>query len=163
MTRLYRSTRDRLMTGLAGGLAETLGIDSTLFRILLVITIPFSGGATILAYFIAALIIPKEPVHYDPFGPGPMAGGPYGGPHYAGPEYGRGPQGHHGHTRHGHHAHGPQAQGGYGPQGGPAYDKAYSAQDSGLDAMMKDIEKKALQKEVEELKRELAKYKKGEV
>lgn len=31
MTRLYRSTRDKVMTGLAGGLSETLGIDSTLF------------------------------------------------------------------------------------------------------------------------------------
>lgn len=31
MSRLYRSTRDKVMTGLAGGLSETLGIDSTLF------------------------------------------------------------------------------------------------------------------------------------
>ncbi|WP_347231126.1 PspC domain-containing protein [Paenibacillus sp. DMB5] len=93
MTRLYRSTRDKVMTGLAGGLSETLGIDSTLFRILLLVSIPFTGGATILVYFIAALIIPKEPTQYNPFGPGPGApGGPYGG-HYGGPGYGSGPQG----------------------------------------------------------------------
>ncbi|QSF44401.1 PspC domain-containing protein [Paenibacillus tianjinensis] len=158
MTRLYRSTRDKVMTGLAGGLSETLGIDSTLFRILLLVSIPFTGGTTILVYLIAALIIPKEPTQYNPFGPGPGApGGPYGGPFTGGPGYGRGPQG-------------PQGQGGYGGHGGqpgytPGYDKAnaYSAQDSGLDAMMKDIEKKALQKEVEELKQKLAKYEKGEV
>ncbi|MDF9844325.1 phage shock protein C [Paenibacillus sp. PastF-1] len=159
MTRLYRSTRDKVMTGLAGGLSETLGIDSTLFRILLLVSIPFTGGATILVYFIAALIIPKEPTQYNPFGPGPGApGGPYGG-HYGGPGYGSGPQG-------------PHAQGGYGGPGGqpgynpnPGYNKAnsYPGQDSGLDAMMKDIEKKALQKEVEELKQKLAKYEKGEV
>lgn len=161
MTRLYRSTRDKVMTGLAGGLSETLGIDSTLFRILLVVSIPFSGGATILVYLIAAMVIPKEPTHYNPFGPGPGGpGGPYGGPYSGRPEHGRGPYG----------AQGPQGQGGYGPYGGqpgynPGYDKAGAnpAHDSGLDAMMKDIEKKALQKEVEELKQKLAKYEKGEV
>ena len=143
------------MTGLAGGLSETLGIDSTLFRILLVVSIPFSGGATILVYLIAAMVIPKEPTQYNPFGPGPGApGGPYGGPYSGRPEHGRGPQG----------------QQGYGPYGGqpgynPGYDKAgaYTAPASGLDAMMKDIEKKALQKEVEELKQKLSKYEKGEV
>ncbi|MHA6533197.1 PspC domain-containing protein [Paenibacillus sp. BAC0078] len=161
MTRLYRSTRDKVMTGLAGGLSETLGIDSTLFRILLLVSIPFTGGATILVYFIAAIVIPKEPTQYNPFGPGPGApGGPYGGPYSGRPEHGRGPQG----------PQGPYGQGGYGPYGGhpgynPGYDKANAnpAQDSGLDAMMKDIEKKALQKEVEELKQKLAKYEKGEV
>jgi len=30
MSRLYRSTRDKVMTGLAGGLSETLGIDSAI-------------------------------------------------------------------------------------------------------------------------------------
>lgn len=155
MTRLYRSTRDRVMTGLAGGLSETLGIDSTLFRILLVVSIPFSGGATILVYLIAAMVIPKEPTQYNPFGPGPGApGGPCGGPYSGRPEHGRGPQG-------------PQGYGPYGGQPGynPGYDKAgaYTAPDSGLDAMMKDIEKKALQKEVEELKQKLSKYEKGEV
>lgn len=159
MTRLYRSTRDKVMTGLAGGLSETLGIDSTLFRILLVISIPFTGGATILVYFIAAMVIAKEPNQYNPFGPGPGApGGPYGGPYSGGPEYGRGPQAPH---------QGPQGYGPYGGQPGynPGYDKAsaHAAPDSGLDAMMKDIEKKALQKEVEELKQKLAKYEKGEV
>lgn len=155
MSRLYRSTRDKVMTGLAGGLSETLGIDSTLFRILLLVSIPFTGGAVIPVYFIAAMVIPKEPTHYNPFGPGPGApGGPFGGPYSGRPE----------------HGHGPQATGGYGPYGrqpnyNPNFEKnnAYSAPDSGLDAMMKDIEKKALQKEVEELKQKLSKYEKGEL
>ncbi|AIQ54791.1 PspC domain-containing protein [Paenibacillus sp. FSL R7-0331] len=163
MTRLYRSSRDKVMTGLAGGLSETLGIDSTLFRILLLVSIPFTGGATILVYFIAALIIPKEPTQYNPFGPGPGApGGHYGGPYAGGPGYGRGPQGQGGYGAPGGHG-GHGGQPGYNPN--PGYDKAnsYPGQDSGLDAMMKDIEKKALQKEVEELKQKLAKYEKGEV
>uniref|UniRef100_UPI000470C1E6 PspC domain-containing protein n=1 Tax=Paenibacillus durus TaxID=44251 RepID=UPI000470C1E6 len=76
MTRLYRSTRDKVLTGLTGGLAESVGIDSTLLRILLLISIPFTGGAVIPVYFIAALIIPKEPGPYPPYGFGPeMAGG----------------------------------------------------------------------------------------
>ncbi|MCL6603931.1 MAG: PspC domain-containing protein [Paenibacillus sp.] len=143
MTRLYRSTRDKVMTGLAGGLSDTLGIDSTLLRILLVVSIPFTGGAVIPVYFIAALVIPKEPTQFNPYGPGPgMQGGGYGGYYSERPEsYGR------------------QAN----PN--PNFDKAasYSAPDSGLDAMMKDIEKKAMKKEIEELRQKLSKYEKGEV
>lgn len=151
MSRLYRSTRDKVMTGLAGGLSETLGIDSTLFRILLLVSIPFTGGAVIPVYFIAALVIPKEPTHYNPFGPGPGApGGPFDGSYSGRPEHGHGPHG-------GHGAYGRQ------PNYNPNFEKnnAYSAPDSGLDAMMKDIEKKALQKEVEELKQKLSKYEAG--
>jgi len=153
MSRLYRSTRDKVMTGLAGGLSETLGIDSTLFRILLLVSIPFTGGAVIPVYFIAALVIPKEPTHYNPFGPGPGApGGPFDGPYSGRPEHGHGPHGGHGYY-------------GRQPNYNPNFEKnnAYSAPDSGLDAMMKDIEKKALQKEVEELKQKLSKYEKGEL
>lgn len=130
MTKLYRSTRDKVMTGLTGGLSETLGIDSTLARILLVVSVPFTGGTVIPLYFIAALVIPKEPTQHNPFGPGP---GAYGG-YYSG-------------------------------QTPPHYDKnhAHTAPDSGLDAMMKDIEKKAMRKEIEELKQKLSKYEKGEV
>lgn len=162
MTRLYRSRRDRVITGLAGGLSETLGIDSTLFRILVLISIPFTGGAVIPVYLIAALIIPKE--HYQPpFGPGP--GGPYGeSGGYGG--YGQ-PGGNGGHGGFGGYGQ-PGGNGGYGSHGhsssyNPNFNKNQSAPDSSLDDMMKDIEKKALQKEVAELKQKLAKYEKGEV
>lgn len=155
MTRLYRSTRDKVMTGLAGGLSDTLGIDSTLLRILLVVSIPFTGGAVIPVYFIAALVIPKEPTQFNPYGPGPgMQGGGYGGYYSERPE----------------HAYGASNHGrreSCGRQAAPNsnFDKAasYSAPDSGLDAMMKDIEKKAMKKEIEELKQKLSKYEKGEV
>lgn len=71
MTRLYRSTRDKVLTGLTGGLAEAIGIDSTLLRIVLLISIPFTGGAVIPVYFIAALIFPKEPGPYPLTASGP--------------------------------------------------------------------------------------------
>ncbi|BCG60976.1 PspC domain-containing protein [Paenibacillus sp. URB8-2] len=162
MTRLYRSTRDKVLTGLTGGLAEAIGIDSTLLRIVLLISIPFTGGAVIPVYFIAALIFPKEPGPYPPYGFGPeMADGGYG-PHSRSEG---------GYSRRGCGSRGP-----FGPGArpydrndhyDPRYGKAggYAAQDSGLDDMMKDIEKKAMQKEIEELKRKLSKYedKKGEV
>lgn len=162
MTRMYRSTRDRVMTGLAGGLAENLGMDSTLLRILLLVAIPFTGGIVIPIYFVVAMVVPKERGPYNPpFGQhggheGPYGGGPYGGP------YGRPPQGH------GPYENGPYGQGtpNYGPRPEqPGYGKsnAFGSQDSGLDAMMKDIEFKALKKEVEELKAKLAKHEKGEV
>ncbi|MDT3427955.1 phage shock protein PspC (stress-responsive transcriptional regulator) [Paenibacillus forsythiae] len=169
MTRLYRSTRDKVLTGLTGGLAEAVGIDSTLLRILLLISIPFTGGAVIPVYFIAALIFPREQGPYPPYGFGPeMADGGYGANYRSEGGYGRrgcGSRGPFGHS------------GPFNPPGSRSfgrndhydrrYSKAsgYSEQDSGLDDMMKDIEKKAMQKEIEELRRKLAQYedKKGEV
>ncbi len=60
MTKLYRSRTDRKITGLCGGLAETLGFDATLLRLLVVITTLFSGGVVIGIYVLAALVIPSE-------------------------------------------------------------------------------------------------------
>ncbi len=56
---------------------------------------------------------------------------------------------------------GPQygGAGGYGAQAGAAEPQA---DNGGLDEMMKDIEKKAMEKELAELKAKLAKYEKGE-
>ncbi|WP_139991252.1 PspC domain-containing protein [Paenibacillus paridis] len=59
MKKLFRSTTDSKLTGLCGGLGQWLGIDSTIIRLLVVITSFFSFGAVILAYFIATLIVPK--------------------------------------------------------------------------------------------------------
>lgn len=161
MSKLYRSTRDRMLTGLIGGISESIGMDSTLLRIIFVISIFVTGGTSLLIYFIAALVVPKEPYPpYDPYGPGP-------GP-------GRGFQGHDQHPPRGPFNQGPfnQGSGGFGPgpgynnrpNQGARYDGNYAGnqQESELDSMMKDIEKKALQKEVEELRQKLSRYEKGE-
>ncbi|NGQ95360.1 PspC domain-containing protein [Brevibacillus sp. SYP-B805] len=58
--RLYRSRTDRKLTGLCGGIAHFLGIDSTLVRIGLVLLTMFTGFP-ILLYFLLALLVPKEP------------------------------------------------------------------------------------------------------
>ncbi|MFC4775891.1 PspC domain-containing protein [Paenibacillus sp. GCM10023252] len=65
--KLYRSTSDSKLTGLCGGLSEWLNIDSTIIRLLLVITGFFSFGAVLLAYLVATLFVPKAP--YRVLGP----------------------------------------------------------------------------------------------
>ena len=59
--KLYRSTSDRVIAGLAGGLADYFGIDSTVVRLAMVVLAVLSGGGPmILVYIIAWLIIPKD-------------------------------------------------------------------------------------------------------
>ncbi|HKM22494.1 MAG TPA: PspC domain-containing protein [Lachnospiraceae bacterium] len=57
--RLYKSRTDRMICGVCGGLAEYLNMDPTIVRIIMVL-IGLSGGG-ILAYLIAAIIIPEKP------------------------------------------------------------------------------------------------------
>ena len=54
MKRLFRSKKDRVIAGVCGGIAEYLGISSTLVRILFVFS-----GIGMIAYLVAALIIPE--------------------------------------------------------------------------------------------------------
>ncbi|MEX1063761.1 MAG: PspC domain-containing protein [Candidatus Paceibacterota bacterium] len=59
--KLKRSTSDRVLGGLAGGIAEYFGVDSTMVRLAIIILAVFSGiGPMVLIYFIAWLIIPKD-------------------------------------------------------------------------------------------------------
>ncbi len=59
--KLYLSESDKKLCGVCGGIAEYFGIDSTLVRLLWVVCSLFFGSG-IVAYIIAALIIPKSPV-----------------------------------------------------------------------------------------------------
>jgi phage shock protein C len=59
--RLYRSRKDRVIWGVAGGLAEYLGIDPVLVRIAFVL-LCFAYGVTIIAYIIMAIAVPNESV-----------------------------------------------------------------------------------------------------
>lgn len=61
--KLYRSITDKKLAGVCGGLAEYLGMDSTIVRLILVLAVLFAGVG-ILAYIIAALVIPNPPVQY---------------------------------------------------------------------------------------------------
>ena len=56
--RLYRSTRNCMLAGVCGGIAEYFNIDPTLIRLAWVLFCAL-GGSGVLAYIIAAIIIPK--------------------------------------------------------------------------------------------------------
>jgi phage shock protein C len=60
--RLYRSGKDRILGGVCGGVAEYLGVDPVIIRLIWVISV-FAWGFGILAYIIAWIIIPRNPGH----------------------------------------------------------------------------------------------------
>jgi phage shock protein C len=58
---LRKSKKDKILTGVIGGIAEFLGVDSTLLRIIWLIGVAFTAFVPgIITYAIAALIIPKN-------------------------------------------------------------------------------------------------------
>ena len=58
--KLYKSNQNRMIDGVCGGIAEYFGIDPTLIRLGAVL-LTCAGGSGVLAYIIAALIIPRDP------------------------------------------------------------------------------------------------------
>ncbi len=58
--RLYRSSKERILGGVCGGLGEYFDIDPTVVRLLWVL-FALAGGMGILFYFIAWFIIPRNP------------------------------------------------------------------------------------------------------
>lgn len=61
MKRLYRSRKARMLGGVCGGIAEYFEIDPVIVR-LVAVALFFVGGSAILAYIIALIIIPYEPL-----------------------------------------------------------------------------------------------------
>jgi len=61
MKKLYRSREDTKIAGICGGIAEYFNVDSNIIRLLAVLT-AFFGGGGVIAYIIAWIIIPLEPV-----------------------------------------------------------------------------------------------------
>ncbi len=59
MKKLYKSQTDKKLCGVCGGLAQYFNIDSTIVRLIWLLLIIFAGTG-ILAYIIAALVIPEE-------------------------------------------------------------------------------------------------------
>ena len=54
-----RSDDDKWLAGVAGGLAETLGVDSTIVRIVFALLGVFSFGTGVLLYFALWAILPR--------------------------------------------------------------------------------------------------------
>lgn len=57
--RLSRSTKDRVVAGVCGGLGEYFELDPVLFRLLFVI-VTLIGGSGVLVYIILWLVIPED-------------------------------------------------------------------------------------------------------
>lgn len=57
--KLYRSLTDKKLCGVCGGLGEYFNIDPTLIRIAWAL-FAVAGGTGLLAYLIAAIIIPQR-------------------------------------------------------------------------------------------------------
>ena len=57
--KLYRSSSDRMIWGVCGGIAEYFNMDPTIVRIIAVLLI-FANGLGILAYIILAIVVPLE-------------------------------------------------------------------------------------------------------
>lgn len=63
--RLYRSTTDRMFSGVCGGFAEYVGVDSTLIRLGVAALGLMSCGTVLLFYIVAVIIIPEPPRGYN--------------------------------------------------------------------------------------------------
>lgn len=64
--RLYRSTTNRMLGGVCGGIAEYFNADPTLVRLVYVVlslfTVAFPG---IIVYLICLIVIPNDPGYTD--------------------------------------------------------------------------------------------------
>ena len=56
--KLYKSNTNKMLEGVCGGIAEYFGVDPTIVRLAWVVFCAL-GGSGILAYIIAAIIIPS--------------------------------------------------------------------------------------------------------
>ena len=58
--KLYKSATDKKIAGVCGGIAEYFNVDATLIRLAWVL-FSLLGGSGLLAYIIAAIIMPDRP------------------------------------------------------------------------------------------------------
>lgn len=58
--KLYRSKKDRMLCGVAGGVANYFDQDPSIVRLAFVLLTLFSGAGLIL-YIVACIIVPEEP------------------------------------------------------------------------------------------------------
>ena len=56
--KLYKSSTDKKLAGVCGGIAHYFGLDSTLVRLITVLLV-FLAGLSLWVYIIAALIMPE--------------------------------------------------------------------------------------------------------
>ncbi len=57
--RLHKSSTDKKLAGVCGGIAEYLKVDPSIVRLVTILLV-FGWGSGILAYFVCALVLPEE-------------------------------------------------------------------------------------------------------
>lgn len=57
--RLYKIEKGKVIDGVCGGIAEFLGIDATLVRLIWA-AFTLLGGSGVILYIVAAIIMPRE-------------------------------------------------------------------------------------------------------
>lgn len=74
---LFRSRDERVIAGVAGGLAERLDLDPALVRIVWLLLVPLTGGFALLVYIVMAIVVPDEDRAWMPYtGSAPWTGTP---------------------------------------------------------------------------------------
>lgn len=58
--RLVRSREDRWVAGVCGGVANYLGVDSNLVRLIVVLGTIFGFGSLLVAYVVAWILMPED-------------------------------------------------------------------------------------------------------
>ena len=69
---LYRSRTDRMLAGVAGGMADWLNLDPSVVRLVWALLV-LAGGIGLLLYIVAAIVIPEAPIGYRATPGGPSA------------------------------------------------------------------------------------------
>ena len=77
--RLYRSRTDRVISGVAGGLADYLAVDPSIVRVAWVLLAIVTGGIAALVYLVMMIVVPVAPADWQPRAGGPRGRGPGGG------------------------------------------------------------------------------------
>ena len=89
--RLFRSPDDRIIAGVAGGMAETYDLDPALVRVGWALLILVTGGVFLLLYIIMIFVIPLRPPEMSLWGPGGAPPPPLGPDGQSGPAAPAGP------------------------------------------------------------------------
>jgi phage shock protein PspC (stress-responsive transcriptional regulator) len=82
--RLYRSADDRILAGVAGGVAAYFDVDPVIVRIIWFLSVFFTGSLTFWAYIVMIIVVPVEPTEWSapatPWAPGgtPIGNAPAG-------------------------------------------------------------------------------------
>jgi phage shock protein C len=60
MSRLVKSSHDKKLFGVCGGLAQRFGMDSTIVRLIFAFATLIGLGSPIILYLVLAVIMPKD-------------------------------------------------------------------------------------------------------